>query len=142
MNKKIFLFTLILFISIQSFFANDGSLEIYNNTILPRSNKIGLINSFNFGTSERYFKEMFEEEYDVNWVDKYIMDDYKYSFTKENSKLLAQLLPVDGAIYFGNMNYKPNNRTISVLIKNELIVQIIIDKSIDKIISMQFISAS
>jgi hypothetical protein len=142
MNKKILLFTLILFANIQSFFANDTSLIIYNNTILPISNKIGMINSINSTESEKYFKEMFEEDFNVEWIDKYIMDDYKYSFTKENSKFLAQLLPIEGSIYVGKMNYKPNNRTISVLIENNLIVQIIIDKSIDKIIAMKFISSS
>ncbi|MDC7238451.1 MAG: hypothetical protein PQJ45_11845 [Sphaerochaetaceae bacterium] len=142
MNKKILLFTLILFTNIPAFFANDTSLVIYNNTILPISNKIGMINSINSTESERYFKEMFEEDFNLEWIDKYIMDDYKYSFTKENSKFLAQLLPIKGSIYVGKMNYKPSNRTISVLIENNLIVQIIIDKNIDKIISMKFISSS
>ncbi len=142
MNKKIFLFTLILLTCVQSIFSKETSLEIYNSIILPRSNKIGLINSFNYRTGETYFKQMFEEEYNVEWVDRYIMDEYKYSFTKENSKFLAKLLPVEGSIYVGYMNYKPNNRTISVLIDNELIVQIILDNRVDKIISMQFISSS
>ena len=139
MNRKIYIFTLILLISCASLFARDNKFSIYNRTILPTSSKIGKIESGKLYSSENYFKQMFKDEYSLNWVEKYIKDEYKYSFTKENSKILAELLPVKGSIYTSKITIKPNNRTINLLIEDKTIIKIILEKQSDKIIAMEII---
>lgn len=139
MNRKIYIFTLILLISCASLFARDNKFSIYNRTILPTSSKIGKIESGKLYSSENYFKQMFKDEYSLNWVERYIKDEYKYSFTKENSKILAELLPVKGSIYTSKITIKPNNRTINLLIEDKTIIKIILEKQSDKIIAMEII---
>ncbi len=139
MNRKIYIFTLILLISCASLFARDNKFSIYNRTILPTSSKIGKIESGKLYSSENYFKQMFKDEYSLNWVERYVKDEYKYSFTKENSKILAELLPVKGSIYTSKITLKPNNRTINLLIEDKTIVKIILEKQSDKIIAMEII---
>lgn len=139
MNRKIYTFTLILLFSCASLFARDNKFSIYNRTILPTSSKIGKIESGKLYSSENYFKQMFKDEYSLNWVERYVKDEYKYSFTKENSKILAELLPVKGPIYTSKITLKPNNRTINLLIEDKTIVKIILEKQSDKIIAMEII---
>lgn len=137
MNKKLFLFTLIIILSINFCFADDAKISIYERTILPKSSKIGDIESGIPYSLEKYIIEMFQLSYSTNWIEKYVNEEFQYSFTKENSKQLASLLPIEGSIYVSSTYYQPNNKTVNVLLNNNIVVKLILDKQFNKIIAME-----
>lgn len=137
MNKKLFLFTLILLFSINICVGDEQKISIYTIPISPKSSKIGFIENGSPYSLEKYIIEMFQSSYSTDWIEKYVNEEFQYSFTKENSKQLASLLPIQGSIYVSQTYYQPNNITINVLINNDIVVKLILDKQFNKIISME-----
>jgi len=43
MNKKILVFTFIILLSMSNMYSNNSEIEIYNETIMPKSSKIGYL---------------------------------------------------------------------------------------------------
>lgn len=139
MNKKIYIFTLILLFSVTCIFSTDQKLNIYNDTILPTSSKIGEVENGKINSLENFTKEIFQQEYSVSWIENNVLDEYKYGFSKENSQILATLLPIKGPIYSTKVSTKANNRALTLLVNHDVIISVIYEKKIDKIISIKFL---
>jgi len=136
MNKKILLSTLIIIFCVNFIYAQEQKIKIYDVNILPVSSKIGMIQSGEIDSLENYSKKMFTQDYSLDWIERFVIDEYKYGFTKENSKVLASLLPVKGPIYTSKASIKANNRAITLLVNEDIIINLIFDEQLNKIISL------
>lgn len=138
MNKKIYSFTLIFIFSLYPIFSTDTTYISYDNYINPINTKIGEID---FGRQEsisNLIKNILSDEYSNIWIDNYIKEEYKYMFSKKYSKTFVDLLPITKNFYCSKVKNYENNRSVSVYISDNMIINFIFDKNEDKIINVNF----
>ncbi|MGD1822315.1 MAG: hypothetical protein ACPKM0_06055 [Pleomorphochaeta sp.] len=138
MNKKIYSFTLIFIFSLYPIFSTDTTYISYDNYINPTNTKIGEID---FGRQEsisNLIKNILSDEYSNIWIDNYIKEEYKYMFSKKYSKTFVDLLPITKNFYCSKVKNYENNRSVSVYISDNMIINFIFDKNEDEIINVNF----
>jgi hypothetical protein len=138
MNKKFICFTLILIFFSNLLFAANTDLLIYNQPILPSNEKIGEITFGNINSVESNMIKIFQQEYNLDWIEKNVKADYRYNFTQENSKIMLSLLPIKTTMYCSKIKNYSNNKAVSIFISNDKIIDILLDIETDKIISISF----
>ncbi len=138
MNKKILVFTFIILLSISNIYSNNAQIEIYNQTIMPKSTKIGYLQFANQDPLLIHTNQIFKEEYSPDWIENNVQKEFRYGFSKKYSKKLALLLPIKETIYFSLITYQENNISLSLELSSKEIIDIIYDKSLNQIISLNF----
>lgn len=138
MNKKILIFTFIILLSINNMYSDDSVIEIYNQTIMPKSAKIGYIQSYNNEPILKHTNQIFRENYNPEWIENNVQKEFRYGFSKQYSKKLSSLLPIEGPIYFSLITYQENNISLSLELNSGEIIDIIFNKSLNQIVSLNF----
>jgi len=138
MNKKIYCFTLICLISINFVFTNDIENYNKNKQILPINDYIGQVDFGNKNSLSNFVLEMFRQNYNTDWIESYVKDDYKYVFTKKYSKMFLELLPLNDPIYCSKQKIFKNNRAVSILFEKNKIITLLFDIEENKIINVDF----
>ncbi len=138
MNKKILVFTFIILLSMSNIYSNNSEIEIYNETIMPKSSKIGYLQFANREPLLKQTNQIFKENYSPAWIEKNVLKEFHYGFSKKYSKKLASLLPIKEAIYFSLITYQKNNISLSLELSSGEIIDIIYDKGFNQIIALTF----
>jgi len=138
MNKKILVFTFIILLSMSNMYSNNSEIEIYNETIMPKSSKIGYLQFANREPLLKHTNQIFKEDYSPAWIEKNVLKEFRYGFSKKYSKKLASLLPIKEAIYFSLITYQKNNISLSLELSSGEIIDIIYDKGFNQIIALTF----
>jgi len=138
MNKKILVFTFIILLSINNMYSNTSEIEIYNETIMPKSSKIGYLQFANQESLLKYTNQIFKEDYSPEWIEKNVQKEFRYGFSKQYSKKLASLLPIKETIYFSFITYQENNISLSIELISGEVIDIIYDKALNQIIALNF----
>lgn len=100
--KKISIFSLLLFFtSTYSIFGSSYTFSYDASPIIEASdNELGLIKSFQKSSLMNKMSNSLKEEYNVEWIEKYVSESQRYGFSRNYSKVLAKILPISINYYF------------------------------------------
>lgn len=136
MNKKICCFTLIFLFSLNLLFSNVKELQNYNISVLPSNSLIGEIEFGNENSISNFIYNIFQEEFTKEWIDLYVSEEYKYYFSKKFSKSFLDILPLSQPFYCSKEKTFKNNISISIYTSDKIVLNIILDKTDNKIINI------
>lgn len=88
--------------------------------------------------NEIEIEKAISQDYCFNWVEEYVKEDCRYSFTKINDNLLTNLLPIK-KYYLLSEKQDTIETTVTVKIENKQYLNFIIDNDSNKIIALSLI---
>lgn len=138
--KKTSLFALLIFnITLSSIycspytFSYDGSM-----TIEAHDNELGLIQSTGLNDLMKKMSESLNEEYNQEWIEKYVSESQRYGFSRSYSKTLASLLPLNSKYYFIEPKEGDVECELTIREENNSTITFIYDSSTKSLIAMSF----